>query len=277
MKQSVQAQNWTDTDSWMLLSQIRVFQRVSGQVTGDGNTISEVIPSFEDQEGNQNRKNSSNQRDMTLKRIFLITNFVVELPSAVFDQLSSVRKPQYALISMILSFTVMLISIIDLARTGRSERVKFMMRGHITWFYSPFPSYKPLGTFADIVGLVCGIFQCVFAAIAYAFLSHKAEGPIKISVWPLIFASGVLWSRFPWNTKAPVTRAVIKGPLHCWQCAKKLKRTILKNEGVQEVRVDMQKDTLTVKGTMDGKALVEFLQKKSGRRFEILPTEEEED
>ncbi|KAF2319735.1 hypothetical protein GH714_018402 [Hevea brasiliensis] len=178
-----------------------------------------------------NRKNSSNQRDMTLKRIFLITNFVVELPSAVFDQLSSVRKPQYALISMILSFTVMLISIIDLART----------------------------------------------AIAYAFLSHKAEGPIKISVWPLIFASGVLWSRFPWNTKAPVTRAVIKGPLHCWQCAKKLKRTILKNEGVQEVRVDMQKDTLTVKGTMDGKALVEFLQKKSGRRFEILPTEEEED
>lgn len=123
----------------------------------------------------------------------------MELPSAIFDQLSSVQKPQYALISMIISFTVMFICIIDLARTGRRERVKLMMRGHIPWFYSPSPSHKPLGTFVDIVGLVCGIFQCVFAAIAYAFLCHKAQSPIKICVWPLIFASGVLWSRFPRN------------------------------------------------------------------------------
>ncbi|KAF2293750.1 hypothetical protein GH714_004472 [Hevea brasiliensis] len=94
-------------------------------------------------------------QDKALEKIFLITNLAVELPSAVFDQLSSVHKPQYALISMIMSFTVMLISIIDLARMGRRERVKWMRRGKIIpWFYSPYPIYKPLGTFADIVGLI---------------------------------------------------------------------------------------------------------------------------
>ncbi|XP_021636501.2 uncharacterized protein LOC110632545 [Hevea brasiliensis] len=163
------------------------------RVTGDSSTGSEVVLNIDKQEENQKRKHSSNQRDTTLERIFLIINFVVELPSAVFEQLSSVRKPQYALVSMIMSFTVMLISIIDLARTCQREGAKLTMRG------SPSQSHKPLSTFAVIVGLVCSIFQCVFAAIAYAFLSRKAECPIKISVWPLIFASGVLWFRFPRN------------------------------------------------------------------------------
>ncbi|KAJ9174603.1 hypothetical protein P3X46_013238 [Hevea brasiliensis] len=144
-------------------------------------------------------------QDKTLERIFLITNLVVELPSAVLDQLASVHKPRYALISLIMSFVIMLISALDLVRIGRRGRVKWMRRGKIIpWFYSSYPSYKPLGKFADIVGLVCSIFQCASAAIAYAFVSHKADTPIKISVWPLIFAFGVLCSRFPKNPRPEI-------------------------------------------------------------------------
>ncbi|XP_021659762.2 uncharacterized protein LOC110649486 [Hevea brasiliensis] len=94
------------------------------RVIGDSLTESEdALGIGDDQEKKQNGKGGSNiQRDKALERIFLITNFAVELPSAVFDQLSSVHKPQYALIGMIMSFTVMLISIIDLARMGSKRK-----------------------------------------------------------------------------------------------------------------------------------------------------------
>ncbi|OAY39888.1 hypothetical protein MANES_10G131200v8 [Manihot esculenta] len=143
----------------------------------------------------------NHQRDMVVERIFLIANFVVELPSAVFDQLSSVHKPQFALISMVMSLVAMLLSIIDLADKGRRERVEWMVRDHLPWFYSPQINYKPLGTFSDIVGLVCSIFQWVFATIAYVFLSHHSDNPNKFSVWPIIFAFGALCSRFPRNPR----------------------------------------------------------------------------
>ncbi|KAG8650214.1 hypothetical protein MANES_07G014101v8 [Manihot esculenta] len=147
----------------------------------------------------------SDHQDTTLERILLITNFVVELPSAVLDQLSSVHKPRYALISMIMSFIIMLISVLDFFRMGRRQRVKWMKRDKIIpWFYSQGPSFKPLGTFADVVGLICSIFQCVSAAVAYEFLSHKSDNPIKISVWPLIFAFGVLLTRFPRNHRSEI-------------------------------------------------------------------------
>ncbi|KAF2319745.1 hypothetical protein GH714_018480 [Hevea brasiliensis] len=158
------------------------------------------------QEDMQNGVNDLNQRDMIVERIFLVANFVVELPSAVFDQLSSTHKPVFALLSMVMSLIAMLLSIIDLAHKGRRERVKWMIRGYLPWFYSRNLNYKPLGTFPDIVGLVCGIFQWVFATITYAFLSHDSNNPNKFSVWPIIFAFGALCSRFPRN---PRTRVVV--------------------------------------------------------------------
>ncbi|KAF2319132.1 hypothetical protein GH714_013499 [Hevea brasiliensis] len=41
------------------------------------------------------------QKVSSLERIFLIANFILELPSAAFDQLSSVHKPQYALLILL--------------------------------------------------------------------------------------------------------------------------------------------------------------------------------
>ncbi|KAJ9160328.1 hypothetical protein P3X46_025739 [Hevea brasiliensis] len=140
------------------------------------------------------------QKVSSLERIFLIANFILELPSAAFDQLSSVHKPQYALLSMLISFTVLIISIIDLVYKGRKERVTWMIRGLIPWFYYPYPNSKPFGTFPDIIGLVCAVFQFIFAAISYAFLSQHSDNPIKVSVWPVFFAFGLLSSRLSGNT-----------------------------------------------------------------------------
>ncbi|KAF2319135.1 hypothetical protein GH714_013513 [Hevea brasiliensis] len=45
------------------------------------------------------RVDRSNQKVITLERFILAMNFILELPSAVFDQLSSKHKPQYALLT----------------------------------------------------------------------------------------------------------------------------------------------------------------------------------
>ncbi|XP_037492715.1 putative serine/threonine-protein kinase-like protein CCR3 [Jatropha curcas] len=131
--------------------------------------------------------------------IVLIANFILELPSAVFDQLSSVHKLQFALLSMLISFTVSIISIVDLVYKGRKERFTLMKRGLIPWFYYPYPNLKPFGTFTDIIGLLFAIFQCFFATIAYAFLSRHSDNPIKVSILPIIFAFGLLYSRLSRN------------------------------------------------------------------------------
>src|SRR3989442_754403 len=142
---------------------------------------------------------------MTVERIFIITNFVVELLSAIFDQLSATHKPKYALISMIMSLIMVLIAITELVRLGKKERVEWMIRGFKPWFYSPYPNYKPLGTFVDIVGLVCAILQFIFASIGYVILCKYDIIPIQISFGPIIFALGVLLSRFPWKKRNKIS------------------------------------------------------------------------
>lgn len=134
-----------------------------------------------------------------LERIFLIVNFVIELSTAVFDQLSSAHKPHFALISLLMSSVVMLISVAILVYKGRKQRVKWMRRGLIPWFYYPSPNHKPFGAFPDIIGLVCAFFQCVFSTIGYGFLSRHANNPVKVSFWPIIFAGGLLYSGFVGN------------------------------------------------------------------------------
>ncbi|XP_037492719.1 putative serine/threonine-protein kinase-like protein CCR3 [Jatropha curcas] len=156
----------------------------------------------QDDNGSKKANDMANRFDNKVaipERIVLIANFILELPSAVFDQLSSARKPQYALLSMLISFTVLIISIIDLAYKGRKERVKLMKRGLIPWFYFPYPNSKPFGTFPDITGLVCSIFQYIFATITYALLSRHSDNPIKVSIWPIIFAFCLLYSRLSGN------------------------------------------------------------------------------
>ncbi|KAI3467746.1 hypothetical protein Pfo_024409 [Paulownia fortunei] len=67
-----------------------------------------------------------------------------------------------------------------------------------------------------------------------------------------------------------VTVVVLKIYIHCEGCAKEVKRCIHDMEGVQTVDPDMEKNLVTVMGTMDPQKLVEFIKKRGGRNAEIV-------
>ncbi|KAL8036234.1 hypothetical protein ABFX02_12G145800 [Erythranthe guttata] len=72
--------------------------------------------------------------------------------------------------------------------------------------------------------------------------------------------------------EAVVSTVVMKIRLHCDGCAHKIKRIILKNvEGVNSVATDLEKDLVTVIGTMDVKELTTYLKEKLKRGVEIVP------
>ncbi|CAA3026282.1 heavy metal-associated isoprenylated plant 8-like [Olea europaea subsp. europaea] len=67
-----------------------------------------------------------------------------------------------------------------------------------------------------------------------------------------------------------VIEVVLKIFLHCEGCAKEVKHCIHKMEGVQTVDPEMEKNLVTVKGSMDAQKLVEFINKRGGRHAEIV-------
>ncbi|XP_058082286.1 heavy metal-associated isoprenylated plant protein 3-like [Magnolia sinica] len=72
--------------------------------------------------------------------------------------------------------------------------------------------------------------------------------------------------------KEPVSSTVVlKIRLHCEGCIKKIQRIIRKIKGVENVSIDSQKDLVTVKGTMDAKALPSYLKEKLKRNVEVVP------
>ncbi|XWS51284.1 hypothetical protein CRYUN_Cryun12cG0163600 [Craigia yunnanensis] len=129
--------------------------------------------------------------------IFLIANLGIELLSAAFDQLSSVHKPEYALVAMLMAFIGLLGCIAELAFKGGKERVSWRWDREIPWFYySTTPAmYTRFGTFPEIFGLVCAILQSISATVAYVFYSQHADNPIKGSFWSVVFAFGLLCSQ----------------------------------------------------------------------------------
>ncbi|XP_051130706.1 heavy metal-associated isoprenylated plant protein 3-like [Andrographis paniculata] len=69
-----------------------------------------------------------------------------------------------------------------------------------------------------------------------------------------------------------ISTAVMKIKLHCDGCADKIKRVITKNiDGITSVTTDLQKDLVTVTGTMNVKNLTSYLQEKLKRTVDTLP------
>ncbi|XP_047311888.1 heavy metal-associated isoprenylated plant protein 3-like [Impatiens glandulifera] len=58
------------------------------------------------------------------------------------------------------------------------------------------------------------------------------------------------------------TTAVMKMSLHCEGCIDKVYKYVTKTKGYEEIKIDREKELVTVKGTMDMKALVELLKEK---------------
>lgn len=86
---------------------------------------------------------------------------MLEVPSAIFDQLSSAHKIQYALLSMLMSMATMIVCISELIYKVRSERVawKWKEKIIIPWLYYPPPSNKPFGSVTVFIGLFVPFFS----------------------------------------------------------------------------------------------------------------------
>lgn len=79
------------------------------------------------------------------------------------------------------------------------------------------------------------------------------------------------------KSKEPaVSTVVLKIHLDCDGCVKRITRSIRKIKGVQQVTVDAQKDLVSVKGTMDAKALPEVLKEKLKRSVEVAPPKKDD-
>uniref|UniRef100_A0ACD5XKE5 Uncharacterized protein n=1 Tax=Avena sativa TaxID=4498 RepID=A0ACD5XKE5_AVESA len=68
----------------------------------------------------------------------------------------------------------------------------------------------------------------------------------------------------------PELTVVVKIGLHCNGCIDRIKRTAHKIKGVQQVTVDTAKEHVTVKGTMDAKALPDVLRRKLKRDVAVV-------
>ncbi|OAY67399.1 Heavy metal-associated isoprenylated plant protein 26, partial [Ananas comosus] len=77
--------------------------------------------------------------------------------------------------------------------------------------------------------------------------------------------------------KLPVVGTVVmKIPLHCDGCVHRIRKTILKIKGVEQVLINREKDHVTVKGTMDVKALPEAAKAKLKRPVEVVAPKKDE-
>ncbi|CAH9094547.1 unnamed protein product [Cuscuta europaea] len=75
---------------------------------------------------------------------------------------------------------------------------------------------------------------------------------------------------------APVVKTtVLKINLHCEGCIQKIQKIVNKTKGCHEMKLDKQKELVTVTGSMDVKALCENLKKHLKREVEIVPPKKE--
>ncbi|KAL1542702.1 heavy metal-associated isoprenylated plant protein 3-like isoform X1 [Salvia divinorum] len=74
----------------------------------------------------------------------------------------------------------------------------------------------------------------------------------------------------------PVTTAQLKVHLHCEGCIQKICRIIVKTKGYRDMKIDKQKEVVTVTGALDMKALAEVLKKHLKREVQIVPAKEAE-
>ncbi|CAK9182614.1 unnamed protein product, partial [Ilex paraguariensis] len=74
----------------------------------------------------------------------------------------------------------------------------------------------------------------------------------------------------------PIT-VVFKLDLHCDGCAKKVKRSVRHFDGVDEVKADSDKNTLTVIGKVDPASVKERLERKTKKKVELVSPQPKKD
>ncbi|CAL8999656.1 unnamed protein product [Prunus brigantina] len=127
--------------------------------------------------------------------MILLASFCLEIISAVFEQVSSPRKPHFALVAMLLAILALLTCLAELFLKARKARVRLVRRrGMPPLFYHPPPHNRLFGTFSDVFGLLGVFFQLAFSIVQYAYLSRHVDNPIKVCFWPFLFIFCVVGS-----------------------------------------------------------------------------------
>ncbi|RXI06652.1 hypothetical protein DVH24_025788 [Malus domestica] len=71
----------------------------------------------------------------------------------------------------------------------------------------------------------------------------------------------------------PISRTiVVKVHMHCDKCEQDLKKKLIKNKGIHNVKTDMKAQTLTVEGTIEPEKLISYLRKKVHKHAELVPS-----
>ncbi|XP_068649848.1 heavy metal-associated isoprenylated plant protein 9-like [Aristolochia californica] len=68
----------------------------------------------------------------------------------------------------------------------------------------------------------------------------------------------------------PPPPVVLFVDMHCVGCAKRVERCIMKVRGVEEVKIDMTQNHITIKGIVDPQALCMRIQKKTNRMAQVI-------
>ncbi|KAF3447592.1 hypothetical protein FNV43_RR12779 [Rhamnella rubrinervis] len=67
-----------------------------------------------------------------------------------------------------------------------------------------------------------------------------------------------------------IINGVYKVNLHCPQCARDIKKPLLRTQGVHNVEVDMEKDEIKVKGEFDPIKILKQIQKLSNKKTDLI-------
>uniref|UniRef100_A0A6N2LJQ8 TIR domain-containing protein n=1 Tax=Salix viminalis TaxID=40686 RepID=A0A6N2LJQ8_SALVM len=161
----------------------------ANDLTGGGIELPRDTPDDQDE---LKKLEGSKSRDMVdfLKSgwTLLLTNLILEMASAVFDQLGN------ALVGMVLAFVALLLATAELIHMARKERMSVLpsFRRPSTTTLAP---GKPVGTIVEYFGLVGAVWQCFYSTVEYAYARQKKDNPIKMCLLPFIFLLCVVISK----------------------------------------------------------------------------------
>ncbi|XP_016650450.1 PREDICTED: TMV resistance protein N-like [Prunus mume] len=115
--------------------------------------------------------------------MFLIVSLMLEIFSAICDQLSSPRKPLYALFGMGLAIMALATCIWEFIHKGRRGNVQFGKCGILLWwFYCP-SSGTLFGTFPEICGLIYAITQWASSMVQFVCVLRHKDNPFKVNIF----------------------------------------------------------------------------------------------
>jgi hypothetical protein len=108
-----------------------------------------------------------------------MTNLILEIISAVFDQLG------HAFTGMVVAFIALLLAGIEfyMARKEATNEKTLLPNFH----RNTLPSGRAFGTIAEVFGLFGAVWQCFYSTVEYVYARQKKDNPIKMCLLPFIF------------------------------------------------------------------------------------------